>query len=338
MKTIRYAFVRSLPIMAGYIVLGLGFGVLLQSKGYGAGWALVMSGLIYAGSMQYVAIDMLAGGASLISAAIMTLMVNARHLFYGISMLERYKDTGAAKPYLIFALTDETYSVVCSGGVPEGVDQKKYYFWVSLLNQLYWIAGGVAGALLGSVLPFDTTGIDFSMTALFLVVMTEQWKASRDHTPALVGLGVSLVCLLIFGSSDFLIPSMVGITAALTVLRGFMQKRRPTMPFDVHGALLVAVVAGVTALIRFLPFVVFGGGRPTPKFVVYLAGVLPCAIMAMLVVYCLRGVDLRGPTHGLPELLAGAAVVGLHLWKKNTLLSIAVGTALYMVLVQAVFV
>ena len=152
MKTIRYAFVRSLPIMAGYIVLGLGFGVLLQSKGYGAGWALVMSGLIYAGSMQYVAIDLLAGGASLISAAIMTLMVNARHLFYGISMLERYKDTGAAKPYLIFALTDETYSVVCSGGVPEGVNRKKYYFWVSLLNQLYWIAGGVAGALLGIVL------------------------------------------------------------------------------------------------------------------------------------------------------------------------------------------
>ena len=213
MKTIRYAFVRSLPIMAGYIVLGLGFGVLLQSKGYGAGWALVMSGLIYAGSMQYVAIDLLAGGASLISAAIMTLMVNARHLFYGISMLERYKDTGAAKPYLIFALTDETYSVVCSGGVPEGVDRKKYYFWVSLLNQLYWIAGGVAGALLGSVLPFDTTGIDFSMTALFLVVMVEQW------------LGVSLVCLLVFGSSDFLIPSMVGITAALTVLHGFMQKK-----------------------------------------------------------------------------------------------------------------
>lgn len=209
MKTIRYAFVRSLPIMAGYIVLGLGFGVLLQSKGYGAGWALVMSGLIYAGSMQYVAIDLLAGGASLISAAIMTLMVNARHLFYGISMLERYKDTGAAKPYLIFALTDETYSVVCSGGVPEGVDRKKYYFWVSLLNQLYWIAGGVTGALLGSVLPFDTTGIDFSMTALFLVVMTEQWKASRDHTPRAGGAG-----------------GVAGLSA------GFRQQR---FPDPVHG-------------------------------------------------------------------------------------------------------
>ncbi len=124
LKTFKYAFVRSLPIMAGYIVLGLGFGVLLQSKGYGVGWALAMGGLIYAGSMQYVAIDLLAGGASLISAALMTLMVNARHLFYGISMLERYKDTGAAKPYLIFALTDETYSVVCSGDVPDGVDRK----------------------------------------------------------------------------------------------------------------------------------------------------------------------------------------------------------------------
>ena len=233
LKTFKYAFVRSLPIMAWYIVLGLGFGVLLQSKGYGVGWALAMGGLIYAGSMQYVAIDLLAGGASLISAALMTLMVNARHLFYGISMLERYKDTGAAKPYLIFALTDETYSVVCSGDVPDGVDRKKYYFWVSLLDQFYWVVGCVAGALLGSVLPFDTTGIDFSMTALFLVVMVEQWRSTRDHTPALVGLGVSLVCLLIFGSSNFLIPSMIGITVALTLLRGTMEKRKEAGHADV---------------------------------------------------------------------------------------------------------
>lgn len=233
LKTFKYAFVRSLPIMAGYIVLGLGFGVLLQSKGYGVGWALAMGGLIYAGSMQYVAIDLLAGGASLISAALMTLMVNARHLFYGISMLERYKETGAAKPYLIFALTDETYSVVCGGDVPDGVDRKKYYFWVSLLDQFYWVVGCVVGALLGSVLPFDTTGIDFSMTALFLVVMVEQWRSTRDHTPALVGLGVSLVCLLIFGSSNFLIPSMIGITVALTLLRGTMEKRKEAGHADV---------------------------------------------------------------------------------------------------------
>lgn len=225
MKTARYAFARSLPVMAGYLVLGLGFGVLLQTKGYGAGWALAMSVLVYAGSMQYVAVDLLAGGASLIATALMTLTVNARHLFYGVSMVERYRDAGPAKPYLIFALTDETYSVVCSGDVPEGVDQSRYFFWVSLLDQFYWVVGCVAGALLGSVLPFDTTGIDFSMTALFLVVMTEQWKASGDHTPALVGLGVSLVCLLIFGSSNFLIPSMLGITAALTLLRKVTEKK-----------------------------------------------------------------------------------------------------------------
>ena len=196
MKTLRYAFARTLPIMAGYLVLGLGFGVLLQSKGYGVGWSLAM-----------------------------TLMVNARHLFYGISMLQRYKNTGAAKPYLIFALTDETYSVVCSGDVPEGVDQNRYYLFASLFDQIYWVAGSVTGTLLGSIIPFDTTGIDFSMTALFLVVMVEQWRAGKDHTPALVGLGVSLICLVIFGSSNFLIPSMLGITAALTLLRGPMEKR-----------------------------------------------------------------------------------------------------------------
>lgn len=227
-KTAKYAFVRSLPVMAGYLVLGLGFGVLLESKGYGVGWALAMSTLIYAGSMQYVAVDLLAGGASLIAAALMTVTVNARHLFYGISMVERYRDAGPAKPYLIFALTDETYSLVCSGEVPDGVDRKRYFFLVSLFDQLYWIAGSVAGALVGAVLPFDSTGIDFSMTALFLVVMTEQWRTTQDHRPALAGLGVSLVCLLVFGAEDFLIPAMIGITLVLTLLRGALQAKEET--------------------------------------------------------------------------------------------------------------
>lgn len=223
MKTAKYALVRTLPIMAGYLVLGLGFGVLLESKGYGVGWALVMSIVIYAGSMQYVAVDLLAGGASLIAAALMTVTVNARHLFYGISMVERYRHVGPAKPYMIFALTDETYSLVCSGGVPEGVDQKRYFFFVSLFDHLYWIAGCVLGALVGAVLPFDSTGIDFSMTALFLVVMTEQWRTTRDHRPALVGLGVSVVCLVLFGADEFLIPAMIGIALVLTLLRRRLQ-------------------------------------------------------------------------------------------------------------------
>ena len=169
--TFRYALKRSIPVMAGYIVLGIGFGMLLGAKGYGITWALAMSVFIYAGSMQYVAIDLITGGASLISAALMTLMVNARHLFYGISMVERYKDTKPYKPYLIFALTDETYSLVCSGDVPEGVEEKKYFFLVSLLNQIYWVIGSVMGSVLGSVLNINTEGIDFSMTALLLVVI-----------------------------------------------------------------------------------------------------------------------------------------------------------------------
>lgn len=217
--TWKYAFKQSLPIMAGYLVLGMGFGVLLETKGYGVGWALLMSGLIYAGSMQYVTIDLLSGSASLISAALMTLMVNARHLFYGISMIERYRDTQPYKPYLIFGLTDETYSVVCSGTVPKGVEAKKYYFLVSLFSQCYWIIGSVAGSLLGTMLTFDSAGIDFSMTALFLVVFVEQWRSTTNHASALVGVGASWVCLLLFGADRFLIPAMLSITFLLTVLR-----------------------------------------------------------------------------------------------------------------------
>lgn len=223
--SIRYAFKRSLPVMAGYLVLGMGFGILLEAKGYSVVWAFVMSVFIYAGSMQYVAVDLLAGGASLISTALMTLMVNARHLFYGISMIDRYKDMGAKKPYLVFALTDETYSLVCSGDVPEGVDQKKYFFWVSLMNQSYWVIGSTAGALIGSLLVFNTAGIDFSMTALFIVVFVEQWKSAENHLSAVIGVTVSVACLLIFGPDSFLIPSMIAIAAVLTAARKILDKK-----------------------------------------------------------------------------------------------------------------
>lgn len=216
-RTISYSFRASLPIMAGYIVLGLGFGLLLQSKGYGWWWATFMSIIVYAGSMQYVAIDLLAGGASLITAALMTVMVNIRHLFYGVTMLEKYKGTGRKKPYLIFALTDETFSLVCSADPPENVDRKRYYFFVSLFDQIYWVAGSTIGAVLGDVIPFDTTGIDFSMTALFVIIFVEQWEKAETHIPALTGVAITVLCLLIFGKDNFLIPSMVAITAALFI-------------------------------------------------------------------------------------------------------------------------
>lgn len=223
---IRYAFKRSLPVMAGYLVLGLGFGILLASKGYNAWWAFFMSVFIYAGSMQYVAVDLLAGGASLISAAIMTLMVNARHLFYGISMIDRYKGMGKKKTYLVFALTDETYSLVCSGDVPEGIDRRKYFFWVSLMDHSYWIIGSTLGALIGSMLTFNSAGIDFSMTALFIVVFVEQWRSTKNHLSAIIGVTASIVCLFIFGAENFLIPAMITITVVLTVFRKFLDPKQ----------------------------------------------------------------------------------------------------------------
>lgn len=221
--TAKYAFKQSVPIMAGYIVLGMGFGVLLESKGYGVLWAIAMSVFIYAGSMQYVAINLITGGASLIATALMMLMVNARHLFYGISMLDKYKNTGKYKPYLIFALTDETYSLVCSGKIPEGVDRNKYYFLVSLFDQVYWVIGSVIGSVVGSVLNFNTAGIDFSMTALFLVVFVEQWKSTKDHASAITRVAASVVCLLIFGVGNFVIPAMISITVILLLMRKFRK-------------------------------------------------------------------------------------------------------------------
>ncbi len=206
--------------MAGYIVLGIGFGILLRNAGYGLPYALAMAVFIYAGSMQYVGIGLIAGGASLITAMITTIMVNARHLFYSISMIDRYRDAGKYKPYMIFALTDETYSLLCGGDAPAGEDAHRYRFFVSLFNHCYWIAGCVLGSLLGAVLPFSTEGIAFSMTALFIASFTEQWLNTRDHVPALTGLLSTLLCLILFGAERFLVPAMLLITAILTLIRG----------------------------------------------------------------------------------------------------------------------
>jgi len=215
----RKAFLKSLPVMGGYVVLGMGFGILAHNAGYGVPWVLAMSLLIFAGSMQYVGIGLLQGSASILITAVTTVMVNARHLFYSISMIGRYKDAGRYKPYLIFALTDETYSLLCDGKAPEGTDPDLFCFLVSLFNHCWWVTGSLAGALLGGVLPFSTAGIEFSMTALFIASFTEQWITMKDHLPALTGLFSTLACLLAFGPERFLIPAMLVITLVLTLLR-----------------------------------------------------------------------------------------------------------------------
>ena len=235
MAVVRKAFYKSVPVMAGYMILGIGFGILMDNAGYGVLWSFAMSLFMFAGSMQYVGISLLTGGASIITTALTTFMVNARHLFYSISMIDRYKGTGKYKPYLIFGLTDETYSLLCVGdepgvsdhapGSPEyAADLNRYRFFVTLFDHSYWVTGCVLGSLIGAFLPFSTEGIEFSMTALFIASFTEQWLKTHDHIPAVTGLLGTLICLVIFGPENFLIPAMLLITAVLTVLRGRLDR------------------------------------------------------------------------------------------------------------------
>lgn len=216
-SAIHTAFLDTIPVMIGYVFLGFGFGILLHQSGYGVLWAAAMSLFIYAGSMQYVTVSLLAGGAGLLTAALTTIAVNARHLFYGISMVDAYKDASRKKPYMIFALTDETYSLVSRNQVPEGMDRHTYCFLVSLFDQIYWVAGSVLGSLAGSLLPVNYEGIEFVLTALFVTIFVEQWLSTRNHVPAVIGVAATVVCLLIFGRDVFLIPSMVLIAASLAV-------------------------------------------------------------------------------------------------------------------------
>ncbi len=227
MRLVKQVLVKTFPVFTGYIVLGIGFGILMVKNGFGIGWVLAMSLFIYAGSMQYLGINLLTGGAGILQTAIATLMVNARHLFYGISMVDKYKDMGKAKPYLAFALTDETYSLVCSEKVPEGVKPAKYYLLISVLNHFYWVLGSCIGALLGNIITFDTTGIDFSMTALFVTVFVQQWIEAKEHFPAITGLAASVVCLFIFGSESFLIPTMLVILVTLLIWRRHTKEEEP---------------------------------------------------------------------------------------------------------------
>jgi len=207
--TVKRAFVDTIPVLSGYLVLGFGFGIILRANGYGTIVAFIMSFTIYAGAMQYVAIGLLTGGASLVTVALTTFMVNVRHLFYGISMLDKYKGAGKRKLYLIFSLTDETFSLVC------GEKGKDYWLLVSLFNHIYWIVGSVIGSAIGSVITFNTEGIDFVLTALFLTVFIEQWLTTKKHMPAIIGVVASVICLILFGSEKFLIPTMLLISFLL---------------------------------------------------------------------------------------------------------------------------
>lgn len=216
---LRAAFPHTIPVLTGYLVLGAAYGILMDSKGFGLFWILLASIFVYAGSMQFVAVTLLTAGFDPIGAFLMTLAVNARHIFYGISMLKQYRGLGNIKPYLIFSLTDETFSIVCSAKVPENIDRKWFYFFVSLLDHSYWITGSLIGGVLGSMLNFNTMGIDFVLTALFVVIMINQWQSTKNHIPAMIGVVSAIVCRLLFGADSFIIPTMILIIVLVTTMK-----------------------------------------------------------------------------------------------------------------------
>lgn len=220
----RAAFPYTVPVLTGYLFIGTAFGVMYQEKGYNALWAVLMSMTVYAGSGQYLAVNFFAPGVSLANAAFMTFMVNVRHIFYGLSLLERFARAGKKRLYLMFSLTDETYSLLCTTKIPDGVPEDKFLFAIALLDQLYWIAGSAIGALAGAVVPFDAEGIDFAMTALFIVIFVEQWLAGGKRAFAMIGLFSTAALRAVFGSGSFVLPSMICIMLFLVSGRRSFEK------------------------------------------------------------------------------------------------------------------
>lgn len=223
---LRAAFPYTAPILAGFLFLGTAYGVYMNVSGFPAVYPILMSMTIFAGSMEFVAVNLLLGAFDPLGALALTLMVNARHLFYGIAMLDKYRDMpGWKRWYLIFGMCDESFSINCAVQVPEGVDRGWFYFFVTLLNQCYWVCGAALGGLFGSLLDFDLEGLEFVMTALLTVLFLEQLLKEKDHTSALLGVGMSLLCLAVFGSGSFVIPAMLAILGGLTLLRRPLEKK-----------------------------------------------------------------------------------------------------------------
>lgn len=218
-KAMRRAFPYTVPVLAGYLFIGAAFGVMFADQGYNVLWAVLMSVVVYAGSGQYLATNFFVPGISILQAVFLTLMVNIRHVFYGLSLVDRYNRFGRNRWYLIFGMTDETYSLICTTGVPDDVDEEKFLLSITLLNQLYWIVGTAIGSLTATVIAFDSTGIEFAMTALFIVMFMELWYRRSNRPAELIGMLSAVLCLALFGASNFVLPTMVLMVAVILLGR-----------------------------------------------------------------------------------------------------------------------
>lgn len=234
-KALKAAFPHTIPIFAGFLFLGMTYGIYMNVSGFSFIYPLLMSLTIFAGSMEFVTVSLLLGSFDPLQAFTMALMINARHLFYGISMLDKYNHVGLKKLYLIFGMCDESFSINYTADIPKDVDRGWFMFFVTLLNHLYWVSGAVLGGIFGSFISFNTEGLDFVMTAMFTVIFLEQLLKEKNHVPSLLGLGLSLVCLIIFKADNFTLPSMAAIMLSLTIIRKPLEKTLPAEDIGNNG-------------------------------------------------------------------------------------------------------
>lgn len=218
------AFPNTIPILAGFLFLGIAYGIYMNQSGFKFYYPMFMSFIIFAGSVEFATVSWLLGSFDPVNIFFLTLMINARHLFYGLSMLEKYNIPGWKKLYLIYGMCDESFSINATVDVPKDIDKGLFMFFVTMLNQIYWVAGATIGGIFGSFIPFDTKGLEFVMTALFVVIFLENWLKEKDHSASVIGLFISFICLTIFKGTNFIIPSMIIVLSVLTLLRGRLQK------------------------------------------------------------------------------------------------------------------
>ena len=223
-KAFKKAFPYTIPVLTGYFFIGIAFGVMFAEKGYSFLWAMLMSVMVYAGSGQYLAVNFFIPGYSLINIIFLTLMVNIRHIFYGISLFDKLRGMGKKRWYVIFGLTDETYSLLCTTNIPNNVDQGKFLFAIATLNHMYWIMGSVLGALAGTYIPFNSQGIEFAMTALFVVIFIEQWMDKKNRVPEVIGVICAIIGIQLFGANQFVLPSMLLIVFLLLISKKHLDK------------------------------------------------------------------------------------------------------------------
>lgn len=223
-SSFKSAFPQTLPVLAGYVSLGIAFGILLRDAGYGVIYAFLMSLFVFAGSAQFLCVELLVANATLPQVAFLIFLLNFRHFFYGLTMISHYRNV-KNKWYLIFGLTDETYALLSANKIPSTVEKSDFYFAVTLLNHVYWISGSIIGSLVGALIPFDMTGIDFAMTALFAVLVVEQWKSHSKHFPAILGFSVSILSILIFGAENFIIPTLIIICVILLLFKNQLEEK-----------------------------------------------------------------------------------------------------------------